>query len=106
YSGGRMVVKTKLDRGGKMLEQWVGEPGGIPGQSYPNPRRGQAPKEVRDSSVAKAESKEEPDRVTVFGKPYDCIRVTTVLAYPDGRKSTMVNWFSKEVLFAVSKSMD
>jgi hypothetical protein len=26
--------------------------------------------------------------------------VTTTLSYPDGRKSTMVNWMSKDVPFA------
>lgn len=105
FDTGRMVVKTKLDRGGKILEQWIGEPGGIPGQTYPNPRTGDAPRQVRDSSVAKAETKEDPDRVTVGGKPYDCTRVTTVLSYPDGRKSTMVNWFSKDVPFPVSRTL-
>jgi len=105
FDTSRMVVKTKLDRGGKILEQWIGEPGGIPGQTYPNPRTGDAPKQVRDSSVAKAETKEDPDRITVGGRPYDSTRVTTVLTYPDGRKSTMVNWFSKDVPFAVSRTL-
>jgi hypothetical protein len=100
-----MVVKTKLDRSGKVLEQWIGEPGGIPGQTYPSQRTGDAPKHVRDSASAKADSKEEPDRITVGGKPYDCTRVTTVLSYPDGRKSTMINWFSREVPFAASKTL-
>jgi len=96
----RMVVKSKLDRTGKLLEQWVGEPGGVPGQTYPSPKSGETPRQVRDSGAAKADSKEEIDRITVGGKPYQCIKVTTVLAYPDGRKSTMTNWFSKEVPFA------
>jgi hypothetical protein len=98
-----MIVKTKLDRSGKVLEQWVGEPGGDPGQTYPIPRAGDAPKHVRDSSSAKADSKEEPDRIIVGGKPYDCTRVTTVLSYPDGRTSKMINWFSREVPFAASR---
>ena len=37
---------------------------------------------------------------TVGGRPYTCTRVTTTLTYPDGRKSTMLNWFSKDVPFA------
>src|SRR4029078_9287871 len=59
---------------------------------------------VGDAAGAKADTKEEPDRIVVGGKPYDCTRVTTVLAYPDGRKSTMTNWFSKEVPFAPTKA--
>ncbi len=101
-----MIVKTKLDRSGKVMEQWVGEPGGIPGQTYPNPRKtGEEPRPLRDSSSARADSKEEPDKIVVGGKPYDCTRVTTVLTYPDGRKSTMVNWFSKQVPLAASRTL-
>jgi hypothetical protein len=105
YESGRVVSKTKIDRSGTVLEQWVGEPGGIPGQRYSSAQAGPAPKPVRDSSAAKADSKEEPDRIVVGGKPYDCTRVTTVLSYPDGRKSTMINWFSKDVPFAASKPL-
>jgi hypothetical protein len=105
FEGGRMVSKTKIDRSGTVLEQWIGEPGGIPGQRYSSAKAGPAPKPVRDSAAAKADSKEDPDRIVVGGKPYDCTRVTTVLTYPDGRKSTMINWFSKEVPFAASKPL-
>jgi hypothetical protein len=97
-----MVVKTKLERSGKILEQWIGEPGGVPGQTYPNPRAGDAPKPVRDSNAAKAQTKEEPDQIVIAGRAYSCTKVTTVLTYPDGRKSTMVNWFSKDVPFPAS----
>lgn len=68
FDGGRMVSKTKIDRSGKVLEQWVGEPGGIPGQRYSSAQAGPAPRPVRDSSTAKADSKEEPDRVVVGGE--------------------------------------
>ncbi|HLY11555.1 MAG TPA: hypothetical protein VKW04_19800 [Planctomycetota bacterium] len=101
-----MIVKTKLDRTGKTLEQWIGEPGGIPGKTYPNSRQtGSEPKPVRDSSSAKADSKEVPETIVVGGHSYACTRVTTNLVYPDGRKSTMVNWFSQEVPFAASKAL-
>jgi hypothetical protein len=101
-----MIVKTKIERGGKVVEQWIGEAGGIPGQTYPNSRQTESePKPVRDSETAKAESKEAPDRIVVGGHSYDCTRVTTNLVYPDGRKSTMINWFSKEVPFAASKTL-
>jgi hypothetical protein len=107
WNAKRAIVKSKVDRSGKLLEQWVGEPGGSPGQTFPPPTGGPStsPKPVRDSSGAKADSKEELDRIVVGGKPYDCTRVTTVLAYPDGRRSTMTNWFSKEVPFAPSRAL-
>jgi hypothetical protein len=104
WNAGRMIVKSKVDRSGKLLEQWVGEPGGIPGQTYPSPKSGETPRQVRDSGSAKADSKEEPDRIVLGGKSYTCTKVTTVLAYPDGRKSTMTNWFSKEVPFAFTSA--
>jgi hypothetical protein len=68
-------------------------------------RDGGAEADARSSS-AKADTTEEPDRITVNGKPYDCTRVTTVLTYPDGRKeSKMINWFAKDVLpFPASRS--
>ena len=100
-----MIVKTKVERSGKVLEQWIGEPGGVPGKTYPTGRNEEGPRPVRDASAAKADSKEEFDRITMSGKPYDCTRVTTNLVYPDGRKSTMINWFSKDVPFAASKAL-
>ena len=100
-----MIVKTKVERTGKVLEQWIGEPGGDPGKTYPNAHSDEGPRPIRDASTAKADSKEDPDRIVVGGKPYDCTRVTTNLVYPDGRKSTMINWFSKEVPFAASKAL-
>jgi len=106
YEAGRVVSKTKIDRSGKILEQWVGEPGGVPGQTFPSPTGAAAqPKPVRDSSSATADSKEEPDRIVIAGQSYDCTRVTTVLTYPDKRKSTMINWFSKDVPFAASRTL-
>jgi hypothetical protein len=102
-----MIVKTKFERTGKVVEQWIGEPGGLPGRTYPSPKGTtvEEPKPVRDTAAAKADSKELPERIIVGGRPYDCIRVTTSLVYPDGRKSTMVNWFSKEVPFAASSAL-
>lgn len=105
YDAGRLVSKTKIDRSGTVLEQWVGEPGGVPGQRYSSAKAGPPASPVRDSSAAKADSKEDPDRIVVGGKPFDCTRVTTVLNYPDGRKSTMINWFSKEVPFPATKTL-
>lgn len=102
-----MIIKDKIERSGKILERWVGEPGGIPGQIYPSPKGGKPapePEARRDSGSAQAQSKEDIDRIEVGGKTYDCTRVTTTLTYPDRRTSRMVNWFSKEAPFAGQKS--
>lgn len=100
-----MIVKTKIERSGKVVEQWIGEPGGVPGKTYPSSRSEDGPRPVRDASSAKADSKEDPDKIVVGGKSYDCTKVTTNLVYPDGRKSTMVNWFAKDIPFAASKAL-
>jgi len=102
----RVIWKVKLDRSGKVLEEWVGEPGGVPARRYSSAGKAEAPRQVRDSSTATADSKEEPDRIVVSGRPYDCTRVTTKLTYPtDKRTSVMINWFSKEVPFAATKTL-
>jgi hypothetical protein len=54
----------------------------------------------RDSSAAQPKVKEEPDTLLIGGKAYACTKVTTELTYAGGRKSTMVNWMSKDVPFA------
>jgi hypothetical protein len=103
---GPMIVKSKVDRGGKVLEVWIGAPGGTPVKYYP--RAGQPaeppPSPRRDSSAAQAQTKEEVDRLSLVGKTYVCTKVTSTLSYPDGRKSVLTNWFSKEVPFAASKA--
>ena len=107
WNAKRAIYKWKFDRSNNILELWVGEPGGVPGQTYPPPsgRAPTPPPQERDSGSAKADEKEEFDRIVVGGKSYDCTRVTTVLSYPDGRKSTMTNWFSKEVNFPLTKTL-
>jgi hypothetical protein len=98
-----VVYKSRISRAGKLLEQHVGEPGGAePLRLWP---RSDAPAGTealvrRDSSAAAGDSQEAPETLQVGGRSYACTRVTTTLRYPDGRRSTMVNWFSKEVPFA------
>lgn len=94
---GDMVVKSKFDRAGKLLEQWVGEPGGAPGQTFPHPRRPEAPAPRRDPGSAQADLKEEQEVVTVRGKAFACTKITTTLRYPGGRQSVMASWFSRDV---------
>ena len=95
-----MVKKYKMDRTGKLLEYWAGPPGGNPAKLFPKPGAAEPPPVRRDSSAAQPQSKEEPDTLTIGGKTYPCTKITTVLSYAGGRKSTMVNWLSREVPFA------
>lgn len=96
-----VIYKSRYERTGKLLEVWVGEPGGQPGRVFPNPRQTDAPPPRRDSSSAQADTREEAETVIAGGRPYPCAKITTTLAYPGGRKSTMTNWCSKEVPFPV-----
>jgi hypothetical protein len=106
FSPKPMIVKSKIERaGGKLLEQWVGEAGGVPGKTYPSGKQSGEPKPNRDSSSAKADANEAPDSIVVGGRSYACTKVTTSLSYPDGRRSTMTNWFSKEVPFAATATL-
>jgi hypothetical protein len=103
-----MVIKSRIDRTGKLLEQWVGEPGGVPARTYPrkdetSPPPGPAPR--RDPSSARARTEERPDRITAAGKTYECTLVTSTLTYPDGRTSTLRQWFSKDVPFGASPAL-
>lgn len=103
-----MVIKSRIDRTGKLLEQWVGEPGGIPVRTYPRKDEAvspPAPAPRRDPSTAQARREERPDRITVAGKTYACTLVTSTLAYPDGRMSTLRQWFSKDVPFPASPTL-
>jgi hypothetical protein len=95
-----MVKKYKMDRTGKLLEYWAGPPGGSPAKLYPKPGASEPPPVRRDSSAAQPKVKEEPDTLLIGGKAYACTKVTTELTYAGGRKSTMVNWMSKDVPFA------
>jgi hypothetical protein len=98
-----MVKKYKMERGGKLLEYWAGPPGGSPAQLYPRPGAPEPPTPRRDPSSAVPQTKEELESVVAGGKAYACSKITTVLSYADGRKSTMVNWMSKDVPFGAEK---
>jgi hypothetical protein len=96
-----MIIKSKFDRAGTLLERWVGEAGSTaPAKVFPSTKKTPEPSSRRDSGQAQARSQETPDSVVVGGKTYACTKVTTELVYPGGRKSTLVQWFSKEVPFA------
>ncbi len=101
-----LIMKLKVERAtGKVLEIWRGEPGGVPGKTYPSPRSTEEPKPRRDTSAAVPQTRETPDVIQVGGRTYNCTRVTTTLSYPDGRRSDLTNWFSKEVPFPASAAL-
>lgn len=93
-----MVVKSRFDRAGNLLAQWVGEPGGGPAQTYPKPD-GSEPPVRRDSSLARAATKETLEELVIGERKWLCTKIQTTLTYPDGRRSTMTNWCSKDVPF-------
>jgi hypothetical protein len=99
-----MVIKSKYGRAdGKLEERWIGEAGTRgPAKVFPSdhPTSGHLPQE-RDSSLARSAIREEVDEAKIGEKTYSCTRITTTLTYPDGRKSILRDWYSKEVPFSI-----
>jgi hypothetical protein len=95
------VIKSRYKRKtGELLERWAGEPGSAMPAKYPMGKKPDAVQQ-RDSSVAQAELREEVDTISVARKSWTATRVTTTLAYPDGRKSVLTDWYHKDVPFSV-----
>lgn len=92
-----MIVKSLYDRTGRLLERWIGPPGGSPAQIYPP--SGQAPAAPPRTPVTSA-SREESERVVLGGRTYACLKVTSPIRYPDGRTGGVTSWFSTEVPFS------
>jgi hypothetical protein len=97
------VLKSRFEKAtGNLLEHWRGEAGSaMPAKLYPSEKKAPEAPTRRDPSVAKPQIKEDVDQVTVGGKTWTTARVTTTLAYPDGRKSVLTDWYHKDVPFAV-----
>jgi hypothetical protein len=93
-----MIEKSLYERTGRLLERWVGPPGGSPAQTYPPPGQPLPPPGPRQPVPVKVQ--EVTDRISVGGRGYDCLRLTSPLKYPDGRMGTLVSWFSAEVPFS------
>jgi hypothetical protein len=102
-----MVIKSKYRRAdGRLEERWIGEAGTRgPAKVFPSDRSpsGPPPPE-RDSSLAQSAKREEVDQAKLGDKTYTCTRITTTLTYPDGRKSVLQDWYSKEVPFSIVES--
>lgn len=100
------VLKSRFDRTDltkpKLLEQWGGEAGSaMPAKLYPREGRPDEPPPRREASQLQPAFKEEPDTVTVAGKTWMATKVTTTLSYRDGRKSTVTDWYHRDVPFSV-----
>ncbi len=93
------ILKQKLDRSGKLLETWTGGPGVLPTRVQQSPEGVPSPRPRRDSSAAREKTLTAVESLTVAGRGYACTKITTLLTYPDGRESRMVNWYAKEVPF-------
>lgn len=92
-----MVSKTRYDRAGKVVEVWMGPPGGSPAQVWPKPGSSMAPP-PRPASIPSV--REEADVVNAAGRSFRCVKVSSEAAHPDGRKVPVISWFSAEVPFA------
>ncbi len=100
-----MVVKSRLDRAGKLHEQWVGEPGSTgPAKTYPRPDG--KPVEPPRAGDSRADVSVADETVTVGGRQYACKKVTTKLTYGGGKQSVMINWCHPEVPFSFKLGAD
>lgn len=99
-----LVLKSRFDRaGGKILEHWRGEPGSpTPEKIFPSEGSAKEAPVQRDTSRAQSDLKEEVDQIQVGGKTWTAARITMTLAYPDGRKSVLTDWYHKDVPFTVA----
>jgi hypothetical protein len=91
------IVKSRLDRAGRLCEQWQGEGGSKgPAKTYPT-GTGTAPAKPADNTRADAVVTDET--ITVGGREWVCKKVATKLTYPDGRTRTMITWCHADVPF-------
>ncbi|HYE97940.1 MAG TPA: hypothetical protein VEJ18_03470 [Planctomycetota bacterium] len=95
HIGTPMIVKSKFDRAGKVVDVWAGPPGGIPAQL---PTR---PAESRPASPPTG-LRESPDRITVGGQAWAATKVVVPFRYPDGREGVVASWYAPGVPFAAS----
>lgn len=93
------VIKSKFSWDGRLVESWMGEPGGRPAKVFPGK---DDPKETpKPQEQPKVTTKTEEEPVTASGRTFACTRIVTTLTYSNGRTSTLTNWCSPEVPFSV-----
>jgi hypothetical protein len=91
-----MISKTRYDRAGKVVEVWMGPPGGVPAQVWPKPGSSMTPP---PRPAAAPPLREEPDTLSVATRVFRCVKVTADAVDPQGRKVPVVSWFSPDVPF-------
>lgn len=89
-----MIWKYEIDSAAKPLQIWVAEPPGKPAKVP------MAPRSPTQDARANVEIAKERITIPATGKSYDCTRLTSKAAYPDGRETTLVTWCSDEVPFS------
>lgn len=100
---GFAIWKSLIDKDGKLLELWVGEPGGRASKVYPgmdmhgNPIP--PPKIVQPDPSIRVETAKET--VAAGGRKFDTTKLTTTTAHQGGQSTTMMTWCSPEVPFSV-----
>ena len=95
HIGTPMVVKSKFDRRGRVVDVWAGPPGGIPAQL---PTR---PAETRAAAPPDG-LRESPDRISAGGRAWAATKVVVPFRYPDGREGVVASWYAPGVPFAPS----
>lgn len=93
-----MILKSRYDRDGKLVEAWMGPPGGVPAQVWPKPGSPAVPPPARPSPPPAA--REEAELLNAAGRAFRCVKVASDATSPDGRRVPVVSWFSPEVPFA------
>lgn len=95
HIGTPMIVKSKFDREGRVVDVWAGPPGGIPAQL---PTR---PAEARPAAPPEG-LRESPDRIQVGGQGWTATKVVVPFSYPDGRGGVAASWYAPAIPFAGS----
>lgn len=96
HVGTPMIVKSKFDRSGKVVDIWAGPPGGTPAQLQTSPA------ERRPPPAPPEGLRETPDRLSVGGRTWAATKVVAPFKYPDGREGTVASWYAPGVPFAAS----
>lgn len=95
HIGTPMIVKSRFDRQGKVVDVWAGPPGGLPAQLPTRPAGVRPPAPAEDL-------RETPDRITVAGQAWAATKVVVPFSYPDGREGVVASWYAPGIPFAAS----
>lgn len=100
---GFAIWKSLIDKDGKLLELWAGEPGGRAAKVYPGldlqGRPIQPPKSVQPDPSIRVETAKES--IAAGGRKFDTTKLTTTTSHAGGQSTTMTTWCSPDVPFSV-----